>query len=156
MQILQNISSVAMHNFNGFLLTGSQHCLWVFDESINSEFLDFLRLLSDRSELNFSCSLDRQQKKIKQKSLKKEKKGFHICLTHKSRRDGKAEKCSGLLATRASVMVSRMRKHLWISSVIYNKVQLRVVTQRPFEVSPWQKAAIVFCPRRCVAWLCSC
>ncbi len=60
-----------MHNFNGFLLTGSQHCLRVFDESITGEFLDLLRLLSDRSELNFSCSLDRQQKKIKQKVWKK-------------------------------------------------------------------------------------
>lgn len=48
----------------------------------------------------------------KAKSLKKEKKGFHICLAHKSGRDGKAEKCSGLLGARASVMVSRMRKHL--------------------------------------------
>lgn len=75
-----------MHNFNGFLLTGSQHCLWVFDESINSEFLDFLRLLSDRSELNFSCSLDRQQKKIKQKVWKNKKGVPHLSHTQELER----------------------------------------------------------------------
>lgn len=36
--------------------------------------------------------------------------------------EGGRERCSRLLGTWASIMVSRMRKHLWISSVIYNKV----------------------------------
>lgn len=35
---------------------------------------------------------------------------------------GEGERRSRLLGTWAAIMVSRMRKHLWISSVIYNKV----------------------------------